>query len=179
MSTPIFQPFEDRLSRDIRNSLSRAFARTLEESKSGIIDKAAEVYLSTNLAPCYVSYIKNRIIKYDQAIDIVQKGSKDHYWRGLILWDMELFFEVHEVLEHAWYTAQGANKRVLQAMIRAAGVYIKLEFAYIPQAKKMAAKALSVIKADRKVLEPYCNPDLLITALTTLNPTPPKLLPQK
>ncbi len=176
MITPAFHPFEDRLSRDIRNKLSTALAKTIENNNREIIQKTAASFLSQNLAPFYIHYIESRTSKYKKALTIMAKGSNEPFWRGLVLWDLELFFEVHEVLEHAWYTAEGAEKRMLQAMIRAAGVYIKLEFGYRPQAVKMATRALAVLEADRHVLTPYCDPDVLIEALHTLEPTPPKLL---
>ncbi len=176
MSKQVFQPFEDRLSRDIRNRLSSALARAVEKNEQEAIHETADFFLRQRPAPCYVHYIENRLAKYEGALATLRQGTEDPFWRGLVLWDMELFFEVHEILEHAWYTAKGAEKRVLQAMIRAAGVYIKLEFNYIPQAKKMAAKAAAVLESDRNVLAPYCNPDLLINTLHTINPVPPKLL---
>jgi predicted metal-dependent hydrolase len=35
----------------------------------------------------------------------------------------ELFFEVHELLEPAWLTAEGAERRILQGLIQAAAAW--------------------------------------------------------
>ena len=60
----------------------------------------------------------------------------------------------------------GRRKRVfLQALIRAAGVYIKGEYGFDEGAAKLAAKALPVLVANRDRLAAYTDPDRLITAL--------------
>jgi predicted metal-dependent hydrolase len=96
--------------------------------------------------------------------------------QGLILWDLQLFFEVHEVLEHAWHGAEGGRRRLLQALIRAAGVYIKLEFGQSRQAAGLAEKACAGLEENRDALREYFAPEELIAALRSLNPTPPALL---
>jgi hypothetical protein len=83
---------------------------------------------------------------------------------------------MHEVLEHAWYHAEGNRKTVLQAMIRAGGVYVKLEYGYARQAAKIAAKALSVLESNTALLGEYFAPGELLQALKTLAPIPPVLL---
>jgi hypothetical protein len=83
---------------------------------------------------------------------------------------------MHEVLEHAWYHAQGSRKAVLQAMIRAAGVYVKLEYGYTRQAAKIAMKALNVLEGNTVLLREYFAPEELLQALKALAPTPPILL---
>ena len=72
--------------------------------------------------------------------------------RGCCLWDLGLHFEVHEILEHAWHRAQGEEKLLLQAMIRAAGVYIKGDYGYFEAAAKLAARALPVLEAHKQRL---------------------------
>lgn len=172
-----FNPFIDRQSRDIRNGLSSSLVECLE---CGIIDpaqKTADSFLNRNVkGKSYITYIEERLRRYRQAVATITEGSDDPFWRSLVLWDLELFFEMHEVLEHAWYHAEGDTKHIMQALIRAAGVYIKLDYGYVPQARKMAAKSLEVLEKHREFLSQYFRPDLLIEALKSLTPTPPKLL---
>jgi hypothetical protein len=106
----------------------------------------------------------------------MRKGPDDVLWQALVLWDQKLFFEVHEVLEHAWHQAAGDEKKILQAMIRAAGVYIKLEYGYAEAARKMAGRALPVLMQQRVFLTRYFDPTRLISALKDLNAEPPHLL---
>ena len=94
----------------------------------------------------------------------------------MILWDLGLLFEVHEVLEHAWYTAEGRMKLTMQALIRAAGVYIKREYGYNEAAARIAAKAIPVLEKNRALLEKYFKPEKLIAALASPDASPPQLL---
>ncbi len=171
-----FDPFNDRKSRDIRNTLSSSLVECLETNSIVPAENASGQFLSPQLENHYRQYIADRLNKYTQAVQIIAKGTNDPFWRGLVLWDLELFFEMHEVLENAWYTAVGDEKMLLQALIRAGGMYIKLEYGFIPQAQKMAAKAVVVLEAQRDFLATYFPPDLLIEALKATNPEPPKLL---
>jgi hypothetical protein len=83
---------------------------------------------------------------------------------------------VHEVLEPVWLKAAGEEKLFYQAMIRAAGVYIKLEYGYAEPAARIAAKAIPVLERNRARLRRYTEPDHLINALRHLHTTPPLLL---
>ena len=172
----VFDPFQDRLSRDIRNDLSSAFSHALAEGDLASIETLARSLLARDLSSCYHDYVFSRVERYHRAFDLIRSGDNDVFRQGFILWDLQLFFEVHEVLEHAWYHAQGEKKLLLQAMIRAAGVYIKLEFGYGRQAKKMAERALPVLEKNVETLRRYFPPQEFLTALRTLDPHPPILL---
>lgn len=172
----IFEPFQDRRSRDIRNSLSSSLAQAIAEGNPVIVEHMAASLLVDDPDYPYNDYIDNRLARYRQALPCIAEGSTDPLQQGLILWDQQLFFEMHEVLEHAWYHAQGKRKLLLQAMIRAAGVYVKLEFGYSRQAAKMAEKALKVLLPNADMLREYFEPERLLHALKTLDPIPPLLL---
>ncbi len=81
-----------------------------------------------------------------QALEIIRGGITDPIQQAVVLWNLGLFFEVHEVLEHVWYTAEGKMKATLQALIRAAGVYIKREYGFNDSADRIAAKAIPVLE---------------------------------
>jgi hypothetical protein len=83
---------------------------------------------------------------------------------------------MHEVLEHSWRNSEGGLKLLLQSLIRAAGVYIKIEHGYDRQAAKLAQKACVVLEKNSGALRYYFAPEELIDALRSLNPTPPLLL---
>lgn len=176
MTEPSFQPFTDRLSRDIRNDLSESLVVTLQENSLSPSKNVAERYRQQQLANCYEVYIEKRLESYSRALEKIAHGNSDPLYQGLVLWDEQLFFEVHEILEHAWMKAEGEEKLFLQAMIRAAGVYIKLEAGYEGPAERIAAKALPVLQKNKTRLALYTNPDLLITALQKMPQRPPKLL---
>lgn len=171
-----FEPFQDRLSRDIRNDLSATMSEMLDQLDPGAVQKVADRYLGMDIELYYKDYISDRLARYQVALEVMRKGPGDEFWRALVLWDRKLFFEVHEVLEHLWYQATGTEKKILQAMIRAAGVYIKLEYGHTEAAQKMAERALPVLMQQRAFLARYFDSAKLISALKDLNFEPPHLL---
>jgi hypothetical protein len=175
MKNKLFNPFEDRQSRDIRNSLSEGLAEAVE---TGSTDKLTEIvagYRRQRLAAFYRDYLENRYARYLQALKVIEKGITDPLQQSVILWNLGLFFEVHEILEHAWYSAEGDMKATLQALIRAAGVYIKQEYGFNEAAARIAAKAIPVLEANRKILEAYFRPERLTSALKNPEAAPPIL----
>lgn len=176
MKEAIFQPFTDRLSRDIRNDLSESLMEVISTGTLVSARKIADKYLNNNPAHCYQEYIEQRLLSYRKILSTLREGPSDPLFQGLVLWDEQLFFEVHEVLEHAWMKAEGTERLFLQAMIRAAGVYIKLEMGYTDSAERIAKKALPVLEENNDRLASYINPDKLLDALNNLTQNPPKLL---
>ncbi|MBU0482934.1 MAG: DUF309 domain-containing protein [Proteobacteria bacterium] len=176
MDKKSFDPFEDRLSRDIRNNLSNALMVALTELDLRPVREKAETYLSSNPESIYRDYIKDRLARYDQALaKIKQDKINEPFFRALVLWDQELFFEVHELLETLWLSATGAEKEILQAMIRAAGMYIHLAHGNRQGAQKMADKALKAFAKNRDKIPPFPGFNLLLAKLEELDPTPPRL----
>lgn len=175
MTTQVFQPFTDRLSRDIRNDLSRALPVAIKAEALDPIVSVANHYLDSGPAEIYTEYINHRVSCYRRVLQT--PGIKEHspLFISLILWDERLFFEVHEILEHAWLKAEGEEKLFLQAMIRAAGVYIKKEAGYHEIALRIGRKALPVLQSCRHRLAAHTDPERLITALKYAN-DPPLLL---
>lgn len=171
-----FDPFRDRLSRDIRNDLSRCFGRSLADESLFPVEELCAALLKRDLHRCYREYVETRLELYRRAFGRIQKRGRDPILQGLILWDLRLFFEMHEVLEHAWHHSEGGQRMLLQSVIRAAGVYIKLEHGYCRQAAKLAEKACAVLEKRSSDLRGYFPPEELIGALRSLNPVPPILL---
>ena len=178
MNTQGFQPFEDRLSRDIRNELSEGLAVAIETGKRDTLEAAKDKYQQQPLAEHYRTYLEDRCRRYDQALAAIAADSvTDPIHRGCILWNLGLFFEVHEVLEHAWYSAAGPMKLTLQALVRSAGVYIKREYGYFDSAGRIAEKAVGVLAENRALLTEYFDPQVLIAALPHGDVPAPLLLP--
>lgn len=178
MPTPRFEPFQDRLSRDIRNELSAALPLALAKNDLAPVRAVADRYLQHNLPAPHAAYIEARLAGYAKALaTIARVDAKDALAKALILWDLDLFFEVHEILEHAWHGAHGAEKEILQALIRAAGFYIKGEYGYFEAGAKMAGRAVAALEKNRQACTGF-DLDALLESLRNLDPIPPKLLPQ-
>lgn len=178
MTIPRFEPFQDRLSRDIRNELSAALPLALAKNDLAPIRAVADRYLRHNLPAPYAAYIEARLAGYAKALATIARiDAKDALAKALVLWDLGLFFEVHEILEQAWHGAHGAEKEILQALIRAAGFYIKGEYGYFEAGKKMAGRAVAALEKNRQTCTGFAL-DKLLESLRNLDPIPPKLLPQ-
>lgn len=175
MTDQHFNPFEDRQSRDIRNNLSEGLAEAVETGSSDKLIKIVGNYRQERLADYYRDYLEDRYARYIKAIKVIQGGITDPIHQGVVLWNLGLFFEVHEVLEHVWYSADGNMKATLQALIRAAGVYIKREYGFNDSANRIAAKAIPVLEANRDILEAYFKTETLISALKNPEALPPIL----
>lgn len=174
METQHFNPFEDRFSRDIRNAMSSALASTIETGDDSQLATIIKDFGKQDLAPRYRDYFEDRCIRYQKALESIKTG-QEPIEQAVILWNQGLFFEVHEVLEHAWYHAQGNEKLTLQALIRAAGVYVKKEYGYTAPARKIAGKSWPVLQDNENLLNLFFDPAALILALQHPDQPPPQL----
>ena len=172
----VFDPFCDRLSRDIRNQLSESIIPCLQRMSLDPAREVAKGFLALQPGPQQVDYIERRLELYQRFFDQIAEGPQDVLWQGLVLWDLGLHFEVHEIIEHAWHRSQGEEKLLLQAMIRAAGVYIKGDYGYLEAAAKLAAKALPLLEDQQQRLAAYIDPERLYAAMRTPSAPAPILL---
>ena len=110
MADQLFDPFNDRLSRDIRNDLSESLLTCLRERRLHPARAVADRYLADHPAPVYAAYIQDRLERYGRFLAGVADDETDPLRLGFALWDLRLHFEVHEVLEQAWLRAAGEEK---------------------------------------------------------------------
>ena len=123
-----FDPFNNRLCRNVRNALSEAFGQALEQKSMQPVERTAGYFLNDPLPVCVRSYIDARLDAFAKVMAYVDHlRGDDPMAVAVAMWDRGLFFETHEFLEPYWMQAQGAEKKFLQAMIRAAGTYVHLE----------------------------------------------------
>lgn len=176
MGNNIFDPFQQRKARDIRNTLSSVFSYCMKIEDISPMENIAEKLLRDESSTLYKLYIKDRLNRYQKCLSIIEGDQIENpLEQAFILWDEELFFEVHEILEEIWMSASGDKKAALQGLIRAAGVYVLLKNNRIQGAAKMAAKAVTALEKYHKALNFFPNRDLLLKKLRDLDPTPPKL----
>jgi hypothetical protein len=78
-----FNPFNDRLSRDIRNSLSEAFVDSLAQMLPCGYQTAVEKWLTGKLAPGagQRTYIQDRLHRYDRVMEKIK--NLDPVWPKL------------------------------------------------------------------------------------------------
>ncbi|WP_187149359.1 DUF309 domain-containing protein [Desulforapulum autotrophicum] len=173
-----FDPFENQLCRQIRNELSASLMDSIHRQDISILKAVAQRFSPDHVEPVLAQYIDNRITRYREVIAQIRPTTiptHDTYAISLLLWDQELFFEVHEWIESKWLESRGAEKQLLQALIRAAGVYVHLEAGNPKRAERMAIKALPPLIQHKSLVPGYFNVDRLIASLEPLNSVPPKL----
>ena len=172
-----FDPFNSRFCRIIRNELSESLMKAIHNGDIRPSNSLREKYMSDGVEPFIIGYINSRIMRYKTVVSQIQTSKiqiHETYVIALLLWNQELFFEVHEWLEKEWRNSQGAEKIILQALIRAAGTYMHLECGRHVGAKKMASKAVENLIRYKESI-PVFNVELLIAKLKALDPVPPKL----
>ncbi|CAB1055972.1 hypothetical protein D1BOALGB6SA_706 [Olavius sp. associated proteobacterium Delta 1] len=171
-----FDPFNNRLSRNIRNTLAEIFVDALLQSDKSGYQRAAEQWLAQNLDHESTGYIQDRLKRYDRAFNQIKVNRiKDAKLQALIIWNHGLFFEVHEHLERIWHTTDGDEYQALKGLIQAAGVYIHLKFNHRAAAERLAIKSSDRIQKYSDCLPYISNLKLLLDKLKNLDPAPPQL----
>jgi hypothetical protein len=171
-----FDPFNNRLCRNVRNALSEGFKAVLEQHDMQPVMRVAGFFLDDAPPAVVKAYIDKRLAAYQRVLTAMgDRHFTDPLGLALLIWDQELFFETHEYLEEHWMGASGDEKALLQALIRAAGAYVHLEQGNLTGARRIADKALAVLERQQLRLAPHADPRLLLDKLRRLDPVPPKL----
>ncbi len=162
-----FDPFSDRTSRDVRNSLSNALAEAIEKN-------APETYRSRVrncleiLPPGEIAdYAKDRLRRYERAFSAIGEVEEFGLFApAIVLWNHGLFFEFHECIEKIWQDSSGTLRNALKGMIQAAGFYIHLERGRKETAVRLGSKAARLISENRDGIRFVANLDALIDRLS-------------
>ena len=163
MNPDKFDPFSVRLARDIRNSLSRAFLKSLALHDHLILQRVADGFLGQQLSPPYQDYIEDRLARYAEARATISKYNIDGIVeQSQILWELQLYYEMHEILEGIWLESAGARRKALQGLIRVAGMKIHAERGNTKAVVSMAHKALTDLQENRSSLSDFQELDNLL-----------------
>ena len=171
-----FDPFNNRLSRDIRNTLSEAFMVALARMEPSTYQDAAGGWFAKNPPSILVEYIQDRLRRYDRVWEQINNGAlNEPLVQSLVLWNNGLFFEFHDHLEGLWKQATGDRRQALKGLINAAGVYIHNEFDHQQAVTNLATKSYKLIRQYAHCLAFIENLDTLLQKLKTLDSNPPRL----
>ncbi len=171
-----FDPYSDRLARDIRNSLSSALVQEITWDAAGSLSTAADVWLAKAPAPIYQSYIKDRLVLYRRALDQIRDGQiEDTRQQAICLWNLDLFFEMHELLETIWHQSRDPERSALKGWIQAAGVYVHFQRGKQDAARGLAKRAVKHLQNGYSCLGFITNLDELIAAITDPAEVAPQL----
>jgi hypothetical protein len=175
-----FDPFNNRLCRNVRNALSEGFKSALETKELQPVQKIAGFFLDEHQPASVRLYIENRLAAYERVLAMVLDNHLEQPLTiAMVIWDQGLFFETHEYLETFWMEAAGEERALLQALIRAAGTYVHLEQGNLIAARRISDKAIPILEEKQTLLTGSADVKLLLCKLKSLDPDPPKLSPKK
>ena len=139
-----FDPFNDRVSRTVRNTLSEMLRDCLwrREVFSGVPAAWRQRYPQQP----YATYIRDRVDRYRAATSEALSADDAPVARAAILWRHGLYFEAHEVLEPHWQAASGEEREGLQGLIQAAGVFVHQEAGQKDASVRLARKAVDRLR---------------------------------
>ena len=171
-----FDPFTNRLSRDIRNTLAEAFMAALSAGEPSAYREEADIWRGKNPSKVYLDYIQDRLQRYDRVVEKIRASRlEDPLLQGLVIWNNGLFFEFHDHLEGIWKQATGDERQALKGMIKAAGVYVHHEFNHQKAVESLSAKSYNLIRQYSHCLAFIENLDSLLQSLKTLDADSPRL----
>lgn len=175
-----FDPYSDRLARDIRNSLSSALVKELTGNGGGVLSAAVAGWTEMHLARTYRSYMEDRLALYRRVIaEISANDIADPRYQAICLWNTGLFFEMHELLETLWQKTREPERSALKGWIQAAGVYVHFQRGKVDAARKLARRAEMNLRKGRSCLGFISNLDQIIDALADPTEAAPKIFPAR
>jgi len=172
-----FDPYRDRLARDIRNGLSSALVKEITGKAPGSVLRQADVWLAKAPPPLYQTYIQTRIGLYGKALNEIRAHQMvDTRYQAVCLWNLGLFFEMHELLETIWLHSRDPERAALKGLIQAAGAYVHFQRGKQTAAQRLAKRAATHLRDGRSCLGFIANLDELIEALAEPTGIAPKLI---
>jgi hypothetical protein len=173
----IFDPYSDWLARNIHNSLSSALVKDLTGEATDALSVAADVWLAKSLARIYQTYIESRSALYRSVIDEMKACQvTDIRYQAIYLWNRDLFFEMHELLETIWHQSRDPERSALKGWIQAAGVYVLFQRGKVNAARGLAKRAANHLQNGRSCLGFIANLDELMAAVADPADGAPKLV---
>lgn len=139
-----FDPFNDRPSRTVRNTLSEMLRECLE--RNDVFGDVPADWLKCYGQRPYADYIRDRVSRYRAATRDIRTSGGSPVNRAAILWRHGLAFEAHEILEPHWLSASGDEREGLKGLIQAAGVYVHQEAGHAAAAISLARKAVDRLR---------------------------------
>lgn len=171
-----FDPFADRLSRDIRNTLSRAMVRALQQGDRDYFMSRCRAWLRQNLPVTHRTYIVNRQRVFEHLFRPLGAGQgTGPLGLAATLWNAGLFFEVHEVVEDVWHTASGPRRQALKGLVQAAGSYVHHGAGRTAVAVRLGRKAAANLRSSTPALGEISNIEELIRHLEKGGSQAPRL----
>ncbi len=142
MTQTEFDPYSQRLARDIRNTMGHWFVHGLMDGDPDPAGLALARLEMKSLPQSHRQWVEGQMDIYRRFAEnnpaAAQASPLD---LGLDLWRWGLFFEAHEALERAWQSAEGDRRLAFKALVQAVGSCIHARRGAFGPAASLAAKA--------------------------------------
>ena len=169
-----FDPFENRLARNLRNELSAAFIHSLDEMDAGLFRAATASYLQREIEPGFREYIEDRLDRYREVFDEIQAAEvKDPFAQTMLLWHKGLLFEAHERFESFWKDVPADTRQAIKGLIKAVAACIHKEYGHERAAASLADKAAGLLRDYGSFLPAFINTDRIVARLVSEDLSPP------
>jgi hypothetical protein len=176
IKTRRFDPFNDRRSRDLRNTLSEQFVEVVLRNDGQAFRLFCDHWKAVDLGGIYREFLEDRLGRYRRAFDQFERDKvRAPLRQAMVLWNLALYFEMHELLETIWHPAAEPFRSALKGLIQAAGAYIHLLWGHQRAGEKLARKAHRHLSANREGAAFITNLDELLNHLEHLDREPPVL----
>ena len=173
----IFDPFADRLARDIRNSLSTAMAAAFTHADPKRFTDRCDGWLARDLPAANRRYIESRRRVFEDLFAAHRTHRLDApLLLAVRLWNAGLFFEVHEVVENQWHAATGKRRQALKGLVQAAGTYVHRQAGRTAASARLGPKAAATLRAAAEALDEIANIRELVACLERGAPAAPRLV---
>ena len=124
----------------------------------------------------YIDYVQQIHPAYRDAMaDVRTLGYTDPRFQAIVLWNHQLFFELHELLETIWVGSREPDRSALKGWIQAAGAFVHHRRGKSDAACGLAGRARKYLVQCQDVLGFIGNLDVLIDALGPPLGEPPQL----
>jgi len=171
-----FDPFADRLSRDIRNTLCHTMVHDLQRGQRSEFMKQCRCWLQQDLPDAHRAYIEDSRRTFERLFEPCPlKDNANPLGLAVRLWNEGMFFEVHEVVEHLWHPATGPRKQALKGFVQAAGCYVHHRASHGKAANGLALKAAVNLRSAAMFFGEIANLEELIGSLENRSAEAPRL----
>ncbi len=167
----IFNPFESRLCRDIRNDLGCGFVKSVQQRTLAPFKSGLQKYQEEADSPPFNEYINHRFIilqKILMQMDSDPLKTTNEFSILILFWNHQFYYEFHEWAEEIWLTAKGDYKKSLQALIFASVAFEQQQYNRPIPAKKLSIKAIAKLDKYGSSLPENIHSNVFIDALRNI-----------
>lgn len=146
-----FDPFENRACRDVRNHMGHDMATAIISQQPQMFKNSVKNILDQDISKEIEAYVLHLDACFDKALNTLQAlSTEEQNFKNqfVILWNLGLFFECHELAEEKWGNAPLRDKKGYQGLVLAAVAYEQKKYHRDVPALSVGEKAAKLLTAN-------------------------------